>query len=139
MLFERIPAVRRQLQEQAEALAKSTGEIKSSILADFYGRELTAFFQRNRNVRSHWMQSSGPLNRLLNRISDLSRYLNDVERAKLEQIAGLVRQKDALDYHYALQLVLRLWLFAHIPLTYILLLFIFVHIILVFAFSGGAG
>lgn len=139
VLFERIPAVRLQLKEQAEALVKSSGDAQSSILANFYSRELKGFFERNRNIRSHWMQSASPLNRLLNKMSDLSRYLNDDEQAKLNQIAGLVRQKDALDYHYALQLVLKGWLFAHIPLTYALLLFIFIHIILVFAFSGGAG
>jgi hypothetical protein len=139
VVFERVPVVRRQLKEQAEALVKSRGETSSSILADFYERELKAFLERTRNIRSHWMQSSSPLNRLLNKMSDLGRYLNDDERAKLDQIAGLVRQKDALDYHYALQLLLKGWLFVHIPLTYALLLFIFVHIILIFAFSGGAG
>jgi len=50
----------------------------------------------------------------------------------------LVRQKDGLDYHYALQLVLKGWLFTHIPLTYSLLLLTLVHVVLVFAFSGGA-
>ena len=73
----------------------------------------------------------------MNKINDLNRYLNDKERATLDQIAALVRQKDGLDYHGSLQALLKLWLFVHIPLTYSLLLFTFAHVVLVFAFSGG--
>jgi hypothetical protein len=139
VLFERIPAIRRDLQERAEALAlKSISEVKSATIADFYARELKDFFEGRRNFGLHLLEVSSPLNQILNRINDLNRYLNDKERATLQEIAGLVRQKDGLDYHYALQLMLKTWLFVHIPLTYSLLLFTLVHIVVVFAFSGGA-
>ncbi len=139
VLFERIPAIRRQLQERAETLAlKSISEVKFTTIADFYARELKDFFDDTRNAWLHLFEIRTPLNRLLNKISDLNRYLNEQERAALDQIAALVRQKDGLDYHYALQLTLKLWLFTHIPLTYSLLLFALTHIVLVFAFSGGA-
>jgi peptidoglycan biosynthesis protein MviN/MurJ (putative lipid II flippase) len=61
-----------------------------------------------------------------------------VDREKIEKLAQLVRQKDGLDYHRALQLALRLWLFIHIPLTYGLMVFTVLHVVLVFGFSGGA-
>jgi len=139
VLFERIPAIRHALQDRAEALAlKSIAEVKSATIADFYSRELRAFFEGQRNLGLHLLEVSSPVNRLLNQIKDLNRYLNQEERLMLEQFAVLVRQKDGLDYHYALQLVLKTWLFVHIPLTYSMLLFTFVHIVLVFAFSGGA-
>ena len=139
VLFERIPAIRRELQDRAEALAlKSISEAKSATIADFYSRELKDFFETRRNFGLHLLEVSGPLNRILNRINDLNRYLNEQERTVLEEIARLVRQKDGLDYHYALQLMLKGWLFVHIPLTYSLLVFTLVHIVLVFAFSGGA-
>ena len=139
VLFERIPAIRRQFQEQAEKLAlQSVGQSKSGIIADFYLRELKDFFNGPKNRSSHWSEDGSPVNRILAKISDVKRYLNEEERATLEKIAALVRQKDGLDYHYAQQLLLKTWLFVHIPLTYSLLLFTFVHIILVFAFSGGA-
>ncbi len=139
VLFERIPAIRRQFQEQAEQLAlQSVGQSKSGIIADFYLRELKDFFNGPKNRSSHWSEDGSPVNRILAKISDVKRYLNEEERATLEKIAALVRQKDGLDYHYAQQLLLKTWLFVHIPLTYSLLLFTFVHIILVFAFSGGA-
>ena len=139
VLFERIPAIRRQLQERAETLAlKSIPEVKFTTIADFYARELKDFFDDTRNAWLHLFEIRTPLNRLLNKISDLNRYLNEQERVALGQIAALVRQKDGLDYHYALQRALKLWLFTHIPLTYSLLLFALAHIVLVFAFSGGA-
>lgn len=139
VLFERIPAIRRQLQEQTEALAlQSVGEVKSSTIADFYLRELKDFFEGPKNFKAHLFEIRSPLNRLLNKISDVNRYLNEQERATMDKIAAQVRQKDGLDYHHALQLMVKLWLFVHIPLTYSLLLFTLAHIVLVFAFSGGA-
>jgi hypothetical protein len=139
ILFERIPSVRLQLQEQTEKLAlQSVSQSKSGTIADFYWRELSGFFAGAKNLPGHLLELRSPLNRLMARISEVNRYLNTEERATMEEIAGLVRQKDGLDYHQAHQLLLKMWLFVHIPLTYSLLLFILVHIVLVFAFFGGA-
>ncbi len=139
VLFERIPAIRANLRERAETLAlTSVPDVKSITLADFYVRELREFFDGPRNTWQHIFEVRAALNRLLNRINDLNRYLNEKERATLSQIAELVRQKDGLDYHYALQLLLKGWLFMHIPLTYAMLLWTLAHIVIVFAFSGGA-
>ena len=73
----------------------------------------------------------------MTKADDLRRFTNEAERAALDKLAALVRQKDGLDYHRALQLTLKLWLFVHIPLTYGLLVFTVLHIVLVFGFSGG--
>lgn len=139
VLFERIPAIRRSLQDQAETLAlKSMPEAHSTTIADFYTRHLEDFFAGPRNLPLHLLEVRRPLNVLQNKITDLHRYLNARERETLDKISLLVRQKDGLDYHQALQLLLRGWLFIHIPLTYSLLIFSVVHIVLVYAFSGGA-
>jgi hypothetical protein len=139
VLFERIPAIRRYLQEQAETLAlKSMPEFHSPTIADFYARYLQDFFDGPRNLSLHLMEVHRPLKVLQNRIADLNRYLNAQERETLDKIATLVRQKDGLDYHQALQTLVRGWLFVHIPLTYSLMIFSVMHIVLVYAFSGGA-
>ena len=139
VLFERIPAVRRQLQDQDEKLAlESVAQSRSATIAEFYLRELKPFFEGAQNCTSHWSENASPVNHILTKISDVHRYLDEQERATLEKIAALVRQKDGLDYHYAQQMLLKLWLFVHIPLTYSLLVFTVVHVTLVFAFSGGA-
>src|SRR6185369_16287428 len=67
VVFERIPGIRRQLQERAEALAlASVTEVKSTTIADFYVRELKDFFDGTRNVLPHLLEVRTPLNRLLN-------------------------------------------------------------------------
>ena len=139
VLFERIPAIRRRLQEQTEQLAlQSVSESKSGTIAEFYLRELKDFFEGPKHLILHLIEVRSPLNRMLIKINDVQRYLNEQERSTMEKIASLVRQKDGLDYHCALQRLLKVWLFAHIPLTYSLLLFTLAHVVLVFAFSGGA-
>lgn len=138
VLFERIPTIRRGLQEQAEALAmQSIRDSHSPTIANFYTTQLREFFAGPQNVALHWFEIRRPVNILLNRIGDLNRYLNKKEQETLEKIADLVRQKDGLDYHYALQISLKTWLFVHIPLTYSLLIFTLAHLVVVYAFAGG--
>ncbi|PYI89888.1 MAG: hypothetical protein DME26_00035 [Verrucomicrobia bacterium] len=139
VIYGLIPTVRRSLKEQAETLAlKSVPESQSTTIADFYIRNLRDFFDRPKNLLLHMLEVRRPLNTLLDDINDLSRFLNAQERALIDQISELVRQKDGLDYQLSLQLALRTWLFVHIPLTYSLLIFSVVHFVLVYAFSGGA-
>jgi hypothetical protein len=138
--FERIRPLRHSLKTQVEQLVLNVvPESRSTILADFYLRRLKDFFDGPRNFWFHLIEVRRPLKRVLQEMNNLNRYLTVKERATLGQVEALVRQKDGLDYHRALQLVLKGWLFVHIPLTYSLLLFTVAHIILVLAFSGGAG
>ena len=138
VIFERIPAIRRRLREDVESLALgSVSETRSATLADFYVENLSWFFAGSRNFWWHVLEVHRPLNRILNEIDDLSRYLNDDEREILDRLAELVRRKDGLDYHYTMQLVLKSWVFVHLALTFCLLLFGAVHVVLVCAFSGG--
>jgi hypothetical protein len=139
VLFERIPAIRRQFREQAEQLAlQSVEESKSGTIADFYLRELKPLLQRSAGIVSPTgARDGGPVNRLLNRISDVKRYLNGQERGTLEKIADLVRQKDGLDYHYAHQLVLKGLAVRPYPADLQPApVHSAVHVVLVFAFSG---
>ena len=139
VLYERIPVIRRSLQEQAEALVlKTIPEAHSTTLADFYLRHLKSFFAGSQNFWPHLFEIRSPLNSLVNKVEDLNRFLNEQERATANKLVELVRQKDGLDYQRALQITLKAWLFVHIPLTYSLLIFSFVHVVLIFAFSGGA-
>jgi hypothetical protein len=71
-------------------------------------------------------------------VEDLKRYTNERERVILTQLADLLREKRRLDFHYALQGILKAWLFVHIPFTYSLLIFSVVHLILIFGFSAAA-
>jgi len=137
VIFEKIPALRHALKSEAENLALGA-EAKSPIIAEYYPKRLATFFSGPGNFWLHLAESRRPVSALLAELEDLRRFANETERATLDKISALVRQKDGLDYHRALQLALRLWLFVHIPLTYGLLIFTALHIVLVFGFSGGA-
>ena len=136
-IYEKIPALRHALKTEAENLALGP-EAKSPFIAEFYTQRLAPFFARPQSVWPHLLESRRTLNALSAELDDLRRFGNDAEREKIAKLAALVRQKDGLDYHRALQLTLKLWLFVHIPLTYGLMIFTLLHIILVFGFSGGA-
>jgi hypothetical protein len=137
VIFEKIPALRHALKTEAESLALGA-DAKSPFIAEFYAKRLAPFFAGPKNLWLHVFESRRPLNALVAELDDLRRFANDAECGKIEKLTALVRQKDGLDYHRALQLALKLWLFVHIPLTYGLLIFTALHIVLVFGFSGGA-
>lgn len=137
--FERIPSIRRSLRERAEALVV-TGipAAGATTLADFYAARLSAFFAGPANFGPHLFGSRHTLNTLLADLGEVKKYLSHAEKSAAVELAALVREKDALDLHRAMQLVLKGWLFVHIPLTYATLAFTGVHIVLVYAFAGGA-
>ena len=137
VIFEKIPALRHALKTEAEDLAVGQ-EAKSPVIAEFYTKRLAAFFNDPKNFWLHLAESRRPVAALLAELDDLRRFADDTGREKIEKLSALVRQKDGLDYHRALQFALKLWLFVHIPLTYGLLIFTALHIVLVFGFSGGA-
>lgn len=135
VIYEKIPALRHALRQEAESLALTGGP---QVIADFYVENLHGFFQGPKYFWPHLLDSRRPLNALMRELDELRRYLSEAERATLQNLADLVRRKDGLDYHHALQATLKLWLFVHLPLTYSLMMFSVLHIVIVFAFSGGS-
>lgn len=139
VVFERLPEHRRRVKEAADKLAEdSVPETRSTTIATFYTERLRDFFDGPRHLFRHLFEVSPPLGRMMAEIEDQYRYLNEDEKKLLQRIAEYVRQKDCLDYHYALQLALKAWLFVHIPLTNGLLVLVVVHVWLAYAFAGGA-
>jgi hypothetical protein len=136
--FERIPYARSHLREQAEALLLVGADGQTSpVIAEFYLKKLGMFFTRPCNRWAHLRQSRAPQAVHLSQFDEVQRYARTGEREMLDKLRDLVAQKHMLDYQYSLQSALRLWLFAHIPLSYSLLIFSVLHLILVHAFSGS--
>ncbi len=130
----------RQLRGEAEQLAvQSVAESDTTTIGDFYTAKLLPFFKGPTNFFGHLVGSNRSSHALLHELDSLHRYLRNPERRILDQITELVRAKSDLDFQYAVQSMLKWWLFVHIPLTYALLIVTVVHVILVFAFSGGPG
>lgn len=136
--YERIPVIRRALREKAEALVVSgIPAAGASTLADFYAARLSGFFAGPANFGPHLFGSSHALNSMLADLGEAKKYLSHAEKSAAIELAALVREKNALDLHRSMQLVLKGWLFVHIPLTYAMLAFIGIHIVLVYSFAGG--
>lgn len=139
VIFERIGAYRRQVRQRAEELiVGSVRETDVSTLANFYTGRLAWYFAKPRHLWRHLLQSQQIRHHLSAELRALERYLNAQERLIAAELAELIDVKDNLDYHLAMQGMLKGWLFVHIPLTYALLLFAAVHVMLVHAFAESA-
>jgi hypothetical protein len=138
VLFERIAMFRRQLRQEAESLAvRSVEQTNTRTLANFYALRLAPFFAAPRHFWHHVAQSQKPAHRLLEELRALDRYLDEDEKKLARELGDLVETNDGLDYHYAMQGLLKGWLFVHVPLTYVLLLLVLAHVVIVGAFRGG--
>ena len=136
VIFERIPALRWKIKQEAETLAlASLAQTQSTTIADFYEQRLRAYFERPRHLWSHLLGYSKPLHALLSEVDALDRYLNAEERKLMVEIARLIRLKENLDFQLAAQGLLKLWLFVHIPLTYTLILLGLIHGLFAWKFS----
>ncbi len=138
VIFERIPALRRRIRDRAEDLVlHSVAEEGATALADFHARSLVPYFDGARNTWLHLFESRRPRLTWNEEFTALDRYLSDSERECARELSELVRMKDDLDYHYALQGALKIWLFVHVPLTFVMLILGTFHGLLAQAFSAG--
>lgn len=136
VIFERIPALRHAIANRTRQLVLQARE-SSDVLAKFYVNKLAGFFERPRSF-AYLVNPNGRRRRqLIAEIQDLDRYLAEDQRAVSRKLRQMVQQKDDLDYHFAVQGRLKVWLFVHIGMTYSLLLFAIVHGLMAYSFGGG--
>jgi hypothetical protein len=137
LLYERIPAYRLHIQRNVEDLVrKAESETESSTLADFYVQRLRNFFARVPPAVSALASTDRGLHTLLAEVNALDRYLNEQERAIANDIRDWIETKQNLDFQYAAQRLLKIWLFVHIPLTYGLILLGITHGIIATLYAG---
>lgn len=137
-IYERIPLFRRKLKHQARTIVlQSISDSATTTLADFYIARLFQFFECPRSL-FYRVRPAGTLRRTIFReLQDLERYLSDSERPHYEGLFALVRKKDDLDFHAAMQGTLKGWLFVHIGLTYAMITVATFHGFLAHVFYGG--
>lgn len=139
VIFERIPAFRRQMCQQAGGVVLDAVVASgTTTLADFYVQRLYDFFERGRGATYLLRPTTARRKSLMHEMQDLRRYLSDQEQGACEKLFGLVRRKDDLDFQEARQRLLKSWLFVHIGLTYALVVLALLHGLLAHAFAGGA-
>ena len=136
VIFERIPAFKRNLARRAQTMVLESCE-NTPVLANFYVNRLSRFFECRRGLGYLLMPSGRTRRQLIAEIEELDRFLAYDDRRVSRELAIMVRKKDDLDYHTAMQGRLKMWLFVHIAMTWSLLIFSVVHGILAHAFGGG--
>ncbi|MBN8601316.1 MAG: hypothetical protein J0M26_09835 [Planctomycetes bacterium] len=135
VVLEEIPRLQQQHAEQAYELAlKSTQLGEGVTLADYYQQKLVPYFHAPRSLFFGIVPSIRTRRRLLRELDTLDRYLGTEGRALRNQICDLVRKKDELDVHWAMQNQLRFCLTMHIVGLWALALLITVHVTTVLAF-----
>ena len=136
VIFERIPAFKRHLARRAQTMVMESCE-NTPVLANFYVNRLSRFFERRRGLAYLLMPTGRTRRQLIAEIEELDRFLAHDDRRISRELAMMVRKKDDLDYHTAMQGRLKMWLFVHIAMTWSLLIFSVVHGVLAHAFGGG--
>ena len=137
LLYERVPVYRLRIQRSVEDLVrKAESETESSTLGDFYMLRLRDFFTRVPPTIYALAGSDRGLHPLLAEMNALDRYLNEQEKAIANEIRDWIETKQNLDFQYAAQHLLKLWLFVHIPFTYSLILLGVAHGIVATLYAG---
>jgi len=136
VIFERIPAFKRSLARRAQTIVMESCK-RTPVLANFYVNRLSKFFECPRSLAYMMVPSGRTRRQLVAEIEELDRFLAQEDRSTSRELAIMVRKKDDLDYHTAMQGRLKLWLFVHISMTWSLLIFSIVHGLLAHAYSGG--
>jgi hypothetical protein len=136
VIFEQIPEKRRQLVACARNLILETAR-STDVIAKFYLHHLAQFMERPRSFAYNLSPSLRTSKTLIEEIRHLDRYLSPPQRESSRKLSTLVREKEDLDYHWALQGRLKVWLFVHIGMTYGLLLVSVLHGVIAHSFGGG--
>ncbi|MDG2014875.1 MAG: hypothetical protein P8J33_15320 [Pirellulaceae bacterium] len=136
VLFEQIPARKLQLVLNARELIKDSAR-STDVLSKFYLNQLIYFFERPRSLAYLVSPSLRRSRQLVTEIECLDRYLTESQKPAGRKLASLIRSKEDLDYHWALQGRLKIWTFIHIGFTYSLLLVAILHGVLAHSFGGG--
>lgn len=138
VVAEEIPKLIDTLRQKAEKImidcASQRGD---SLLVNHFLKHLTAVFVAPQDLLAHLVGSDPKLTKQLGDIEQLIPYLDKSEVQPAKQLMELIRRKNRLDYFYAHDSMLKLWLLIHVPLASVLVLLIVMHIVVIYAFLGG--
>ena len=132
VIYERIPDELALFRERAEAVVmKCTTESNADTLARIYAETFDWFFRRPRFLLHHLVGSRKGTAWIFQQVNTAKRYLNQTEQDYLNEILNLASIKNRIDYHYAVQGMIKIWLLFHVPLATALLCLSLWHLILI--------
>ena len=134
--FDRMTWHRNQISDTAQQLLDEVSE-KSSlrVLALYYTKYLKPYFHQRPSFAYVLVPRGSRRRTLLTGLKELDRYLEDDGRQTAGRFAALVRRRDDLDYQFALQLRLRLWLIVHGAFSLTLLIGASLHAVVAWRFT----
>ena len=133
--FDQFSWHRQTLNDRAiDVLRNLENSLASPVLANYFRDYLQPYFSTGVTIDFLLMPNGMRRRRLLLGLQDLDRYLTPEVRSASGQLASLVRKRDELDYHFALQWKLRVWLAVHATFASVLLVASLLHVLLVLNF-----
>ncbi len=136
--LEQIPARQFHVAQSAHTVALSAAEYgEGATLSEFYQRRLLPYFQTQRGLLYTLLPNGVKRRQLLRELNSLDRYLGSKGVVSREKLSAMVKGKDDLDYHFALQTRLRLFFASHVALTWALAIMTGVHVVLVHRFQAN--
>lgn len=123
--------ISRSVSDEVQSL---TNPAAISVIGEFHRRYLSRYL----SGKPSWLYLIYPTSvrrrRVLAGLVELNRYLDEEDCRVCGRIAALVRRRDDLDYQYALQLRLRVWVMLHSAASVALLVMAIIHGILAMRF-----
>ena len=136
--FETIPAIRFKLAKTARDMAViSVTDAGSIAISDLYVNTLRGFFARPRNLLAHLRGSQRPEQQICDELDAVERFVDDAGKKTVHAIKKLAVAKNKLDFQFAHQGLLQIWLFVHVPATYCLIMTTLLHIAVMYAYTSG--
>jgi len=132
VIYERIPAELAQLRVQAEDLIMECArETSQETLASHYFNHFDWFFREPRFYFKHLVGSQEAEQWVRYQCATIKRYLSKEGLIYLDRLEALAETKNDIDFHFAGQGIMKIWLLFHIPLAMGLIILIAWHIFLV--------
>lgn len=136
--FDQFGWHRRKIADRAWDVLQELGDSADvPVLAKYYSDRLQHYFSGKPSLVYVMVPTSFRRRQLLAGLGDMDRYFSSNVKQASGRLAALVRTRDDLDFHYATQLRMRLWLAIHIAMTLAMIVFIVVHVLMVLRFRGG--
>ena len=134
--FDQIQWRREQICERAtEEIQSLETPAAIRVLGEFHEKYLSRYFRYPPSLLYVLVPTSVRRRRTLAGLVELTRYLDEEGKNACGNLAALVRHRDDLDYQYALQLRLRLWVVGHATASIALIVMAIIHGILALRFT----
>lgn len=134
-IFERIPLEIIAIQEQAKDLLLTCArQTRQDTLAVQYLEHLDWYFQRPRFFLNHLLGSKKGETWIRQQCLNIELVLNPQEKTYLQKLSALANAKRSVDFHFALQTVLKYWLMFHLPLAAALMTAAVWHLLVIYVY-----